>query len=86
MTGLKEYIGANPIMLHHGVRSHSSHPSLTSSDFADQEIQDEFYDAIAAESISSDDDTDDDKGSDQVSFFNLRINYKKSFRLLCYII
>ncbi|XP_017421374.2 protein ENHANCED DISEASE RESISTANCE 2-like [Vigna angularis] len=67
VAGLKEYIGANPALLHqyasNAVRSHSSHPSLTSSDFAD-EIQDEFYDAIAAES-SSDDDTDDDKGSDQ---------------------
>ncbi|XP_014499009.1 protein ENHANCED DISEASE RESISTANCE 2-like [Vigna radiata var. radiata] len=67
VAGLKEYIGANPALLQqyasNAVRSHSSHPSLTSSDFAD-DIQDEFYDAIAAES-SSDDDTDDDKGSDQ---------------------
>jgi len=83
MTGLKEYIGANPALLQQyatsAVRSHVSNPSMTGSDFAEQEIQDEFYDAIAAESSSSDDESDDNKGSDEVSFFNLCINCKKIF-------
>ncbi|KAK7354404.1 hypothetical protein VNO80_19865 [Phaseolus coccineus] len=67
VAGLKEYIGANPALLQQysttAVRSHVSNPSMTGSDFA--ELQDEFYDAIAAESSSSDDESDDDKGSDE---------------------
>jgi len=86
MTGLKEYIGANPALLQQysttAVRSHGSNPSMTGSDFA--ELQDEFYDAIAAEPVSSDDESDDDKGSDEVSFFNLCINYNKIFNRIGY--
>ncbi|ESW10426.1 hypothetical protein PHAVU_009G208400 [Phaseolus vulgaris] len=67
VAGLKEYIGANPALLQQysttAVRSHGSNPSMTGSDFA--ELQDEFYDAIAAEPVSSDDESDDDKGSDE---------------------
>lgn len=52
---------------------------MSKSEFVDSEMQDEFYDAISAESLSSDEESDEDMELDQVSFFNLLINHKKVF-------
>ncbi|CAJ1975570.1 unnamed protein product [Sphenostylis stenocarpa] len=72
----QEYIGANPTLLQqYGTtvsHSHVSSASMSSSDFAEAEMQDEFYDAIAAESSSSDDVSDDDKGHDQEQKIQLK--------------
>ncbi|XP_057749900.1 protein ENHANCED DISEASE RESISTANCE 2 [Arachis stenosperma] len=63
VAGLKEYITANPI-LHQEYATTIVHPkssdgSISSGEYED-EVQDEFYDAIAAESSSSDEESDDD--------------------------
>lgn len=64
-SGLKEYIGANPALKVESVTTviHSkiSDVSLSNGEFEeDSEVQDEFYDAIAADSSSS----SEDEGSD----------------------
>ncbi|KAK7411623.1 hypothetical protein VNO78_03058 [Psophocarpus tetragonolobus] len=67
VAGLKEYIGANPTLLQYGTSVHSqiSNASMSNSDFVNAEIQDEFYDAIADESFSSDEESDEDKEPNQ---------------------
>ncbi|CAL0307079.1 unnamed protein product [Lupinus luteus] len=67
VAGLKEYIAANP-SLHQEyattiVHSKSSDGSVSSSEYED-DMQDQFYDAIAGES-SSDEESDDDEKLDQ---------------------
>ncbi|KAI4344241.1 hypothetical protein L6164_011489 [Bauhinia variegata] len=79
VAGLKEYIVANP-GLHQEcattfVQSKFSDASISSPEFENTEVQDEFYDAIAADSSSSDEDSDsdeelDDKGT-RVKFKNV---------------
>lgn len=74
-SGLKEYVLANPGLnfetLPTVVRSKISDVSITNSDYDDGEPQDEFYDAIAADTSSSEDDSDNDKapGNKVVLFF-----------------
>ncbi|TKY73074.1 ENHANCED DISEASE RESISTANCE 2 [Spatholobus suberectus] len=69
VAGLKEYIGANPAVLQQYattvVHSQISNTSMSSSEFVDAKVQDEFYDAIAAESLSSDEESDEDKELDK---------------------
>ncbi|XP_038890260.1 protein ENHANCED DISEASE RESISTANCE 2 isoform X1 [Benincasa hispida] len=64
VAGLKEYVLANPALnfetLPTVVRSKISDVSTTNSDY-DDEVHDEFYDAIAADSSSSEEDSDNDK-------------------------
>lgn len=64
-SGLKEYVLAKPALnfetLPTVVRSQMSDGSITGSDYDDGELQDEFYDATAADSSSSEDDSDNDK-------------------------
>ncbi|KAJ1428965.1 pleckstrin-like [Sesbania bispinosa] len=65
MVGLKEYIGANPT-LHQQDATTVVHPkisgvSMTSADFENMEVQDEFYDAIADESSTSDEESDEEQ-------------------------
>ncbi|KAF1870607.1 hypothetical protein Lal_00025924 [Lupinus albus] len=64
VAGLKEYIGANPAV-HQlqqyattDVHSKISDASTTSAEYGKAEVQDEFYDAIAAESSTSDEESD----------------------------
>ncbi|CAL0320155.1 unnamed protein product [Lupinus luteus] len=63
---LKEYIGANPAV-HQlqqyattDVHSKISDASMTSAEYGKAEVQDEFYDAIAAESSTSDEESDEE--------------------------
>lgn len=64
VLGLKEYIAANPGVHQENattiVHSKISDASNSSSEYED-EVQDEFYDAIAAESSSSDEESDDEE-------------------------
>ncbi|XP_057968359.1 protein ENHANCED DISEASE RESISTANCE 2-like isoform X3 [Malania oleifera] len=65
INSLKEYIGANPALkaetsttiIHSKISDSSS-----GSEFEDSEVQDEFYDAIAADSSSEDEESDNDEG------------------------
>lgn len=64
VAGLKEYIAANP-PLHHEtattiVHSKISDASISSTEYED-EMHDEFYDAITADSSTSDEESDDDE-------------------------
>lgn len=82
IIGLNEYIGANLNLVQQyatSIHSQTSNASMSKSEFVDSEMQDEFYDAISAESLSSDEESDEDMELDQVSFFNLLINHKKVF-------
>ncbi|WJX95974.1 hypothetical protein P8452_77233 [Trifolium repens] len=67
VSSLKEYIAANPALHQENattiVDSKISDTSISSSEYED-EVQDEFYDAIAAESSSSDEESDDDEKHD----------------------
>ncbi|GMY35702.1 protein ENHANCED DISEASE RESISTANCE 2 isoform X1 [Fagus crenata] len=64
VAGLKEYIGANPALKLESattvVQSKISHVSVSSGDYDDAEVQDQFYDAIAADSSSSSEDEESD--------------------------
>jgi hypothetical protein len=64
MVGLKEYIGANPALHQQDVvtvvHSKISSISLSGAEYENAEVQDEFYDAIAAESLTSDEESDED--------------------------
>lgn len=59
-SGLKEYIGANPALKYESattvVHSSISNVSMPIGEYEDAKMQDEFYDAIAANSSSSSDD------------------------------
>ncbi|KAH1210078.1 Protein ENHANCED DISEASE RESISTANCE 2 [Glycine max] len=68
VAGLKEYIVANPALLQQyatTIHSQISNASMPNPEFVDAEIQDEFYDAISAESLSSDEESEEDKELDQ---------------------
>ncbi|XP_061375754.1 protein ENHANCED DISEASE RESISTANCE 2-like [Gastrolobium bilobum] len=67
VAGLKEYIAANPA-LHRENATTIVHPknsdvSISSTEYED-EVQDEFYDAVTAESSSSDEESGDDEKLD----------------------
>lgn len=82
-SGLKEYIAANPALHQENattiVHSKISDSSISISEYED-EVQDEFYDAIAAESSSSGEESDDEEKHDPkvCSFFF--INYRSSLQ------
>ncbi|XP_050208638.1 protein ENHANCED DISEASE RESISTANCE 2-like [Mercurialis annua] len=63
VSGLKEYIGANPALKTKYattvIHSKISEDFTSSSEYGDAEIQDEFYDAIAADSSSSEESEDE---------------------------
>ncbi|KAG5012406.1 hypothetical protein JHK86_024667 [Glycine max] len=66
--GLNEYIGANLNLVQQyatSIHSQTSNASMSKSEFVDSEMQDEFYDAISAESLSSDEESDEDMELDQ---------------------
>ncbi|XP_057417760.1 protein ENHANCED DISEASE RESISTANCE 2-like isoform X2 [Lotus japonicus] len=67
VAGLKEYISANPALNRENattvVHSKISDGSISSSEYED-EVLDEFYDAISAESSTSDEESDDDEKHD----------------------
>ncbi|XP_029124554.1 protein ENHANCED DISEASE RESISTANCE 2-like isoform X2 [Cajanus cajan] len=68
VAGLKEYLGANPSLLQQNgtsVHSQIANASMSGSEFADAEVQEEFYDAIAAESLTSDEESDDEDEDDK---------------------
>lgn len=77
-SGIKEYIAANPALHQENattiVHFESSDASVSCSEYED-EVQDEFYDAIAAESSASDEESDDDEKLDQKVCSILLINY-----------
>ncbi|KAJ4958272.1 hypothetical protein NE237_025383 [Protea cynaroides] len=64
VAGLKEYFGANPTLRFDSpttvVHSKVSSSSGASGEFEDEEVNDQFYDAIAADPSSDDEDSDDD--------------------------
>lgn len=66
VPGLKEYFGANPALTFESsatvVQSKISDVSVYSTEYEDAEVNDEFYDAIAADSASSSSDEDSDDG------------------------
>lgn len=77
-SGLKEYMGANPALkTEHAtmiVQSKFSDVSSTNGDYEDEEVQDQFYDAIAEDSSSSEDEDSDDSGElDKKVFFLILI-------------
>lgn len=63
MVGLKEYIGANPA-LHQDtvtvVHSKISSISLSRDEYENAEVQEEFYDAVASDSSTSDEESEED--------------------------
>jgi hypothetical protein len=65
-SGLKEYISANPAFkFEHSttvINSRISDGAISSSEYEDSEVQDEFYDAMAddSSSSSSEEESDDD--------------------------
>ncbi|XVF48476.1 hypothetical protein PTKIN_Ptkin03bG0193400 [Pterospermum kingtungense] len=68
VSGLKEYIGANPSLNCQVstmvVQSKVSDVSTSSCEFEDLELQDEFYDAIAGDSSSSSEDEESEDDAD----------------------
>lgn len=85
MVGLREYIGANPTLHQQDattvVHSKISSFSMSSAEYEeDAEVQDEFYDAIAAESFSSDEESDEeDEKLDKKVSLNPHVNYYKVY-------
>ncbi|KAK7304122.1 hypothetical protein RJT34_15186 [Clitoria ternatea] len=85
VAGLKEYIGANPTLFEQAspvAHFKRSNTSMCAADFAHIELQEEFYDAIAAESPSSDEESDEDKELDHKVSFSLLINYDKKNEMI----
>ncbi|KAK2396645.1 protein ENHANCED DISEASE RESISTANCE [Trifolium repens] len=78
VAGLKEYIGANPALHQQDVvtvvHSKISSISLSGAEYENAEVQDEFYDAIAAESLTSDEESDED--DDNVENKNRKVKLK----------
>lgn len=70
--GLKEYIEANPSLKFElpasFMQTKYSDVSLSSRDYEDSDVQEEFYDAIAADSSSSDDESPVDDSYDKEVF------------------
>ncbi|OVA16368.1 START domain [Macleaya cordata] len=64
VAGLREYFEANPAMTSTStttiVHSETSNSSTAYSEFEDPDLSDEFYDAIAADESSEDEDSSDD--------------------------
>lgn len=60
-SGFKTYIGANPTFTHESTTTvvHSKVSSESNGEFVDAGGTDEFYDAIAADSSSEDDEDSD---------------------------
>ncbi|KAH0970231.1 hypothetical protein GBA52_022387 [Prunus armeniaca] len=60
--GLKEYIGANPALKFESsttvIQSKLSEVSVSNAEFEESEVKDEFYDAMSADSSSSDEELD----------------------------
>ncbi|KAM1508150.1 hypothetical protein ACFX10_017501 [Malus domestica] len=60
--GLKEYIGANPALKFETsttvIQSKVSEVSVSTAEFEESEVKDEFYDAMSADSSSSDEELD----------------------------
>lgn len=83
VSGLKEYIAANPALHHENattiVHSKLSDASISSAEYED-EMQDEFYDAITADSSTSDEESDDDQKLVLQVFLILPICYKNSIQ------
>lgn len=79
MIGLKEYIGANPALHQQDaatvVHSKISSISMSRAEYENAEVQEEFYDAIAAEPSTSDEESDEDEELDQKVSLNLPVNY-----------
>ncbi|KAF3453005.1 hypothetical protein FNV43_RR03438 [Rhamnella rubrinervis] len=65
VAGLKEYIAANPPLKFNTattvVHSKVSDASVSNGEYEDGDMQDQFYDAIAADSSSSEEESDDDE-------------------------
>lgn len=61
-SGLKEYIGANPALKFESsttvIQSKLSEVSVSNAEFEESEVKDEFYDAMSADSSSSDEELD----------------------------
>jgi hypothetical protein len=80
MVGLKEYIGANPALHQQDVvtivHSKISSISCSGAEYENVQVQEEFYDAIAAESLTSDEesDEDDDNVENKVSSYLVHYN------------
>lgn len=76
-SGLKEYIGANPavksIFATTVVHSKACDDSIRISEYEDAEINDEFYDAISADSLSSEESDDEDEPTNEVVCFYLNL-------------
>lgn len=67
-SGLKEYIGANPALKFEAsttvVHSKISDISVSNTEYEDTEVPDEFYDAIASDSSSEDEESDHDNDAE----------------------
>lgn len=65
VSGLKEYIEANPSLKVQSsmavVQSKVSNVSIPSSEYEEQDLRDEFYDAISTDSSSEEDESDDEE-------------------------
>ncbi|KAF8036755.1 hypothetical protein BT93_C2462 [Corymbia citriodora subsp. variegata] len=65
VSGLREYIEANPSLKVQSstavVQSKVSDISISSSEYEEQDMRDEFYDAISADSSSEEDESDDEE-------------------------
>lgn len=63
LSGLKEYIGANPALKCESsttfIRSKISEVSISNAEYDESDVKDEFYDAISTDS-SSEDESDND--------------------------
>ena len=72
VSGLKEYIGANPSLSCESssmvIQSKLSDDSTSSGEFEDVEPHDEFYDAIAGDSSSSSEDEESEDDADKKVF------------------
>jgi len=75
LPGLKEYIEANPSLKVQSsmavVQSKFSNVSIPSSEYEEQDLRDEFYDAISADSSSEEDESDDEETDHKVWSFTL---------------
>lgn len=78
VAGIKEYIGANPCLVYESsttvVHSKLSDVSLSNGEHEEGEVQDEFYDAIAANSSSSSE--DEESGSDEHDKKNMKVKLR----------
>jgi len=54
---------------------------LSGAEYENAEVQDEFYDAIAAESSTSDDESDGDEGLENKVYLNLSATTKFSIEI-----